>query len=118
MSPTEIWREWVSWVWARVVWSLTAVLILAGGSSSLLACDDGTAVPDPDDNAGLVADCKVLLTLRDELAGDGSLNWNAGLAMKRWEGVMVSGSPSRVTRLFSSHSQLTGVIPAALFSSS
>ena len=114
MSRKAIRKEWVSWIWARVVGSLMAVLLLTGGSSPLLACDDGIAVPDPDDNAGLVADCKVLLELRDELAGDGSLNWDAGLAMERWEGVMVSESPSRVTRLFPSHIPLTGVIPAAL----
>ncbi len=76
-----------------------------------LACEDGTAVPDPDNNPGLVADCKVLLASRDELAGDGSLNWEAGLAMDQWDGITVSGAPSRVSSLGLSSKGLTGQIP-------
>ena len=61
---------------ATVVWSLVVVLLLAADSPPLQACDGGTAVPDPENNSGLVADCKVLLALRDELAGTESLNWD------------------------------------------
>ena len=32
-------------------------------------CDSGTAVTNPTSNSGLVADCKTLLGLKDELAG-------------------------------------------------
>ncbi len=35
-------------------------------------CANGTAVPDPQDNPGLVADCTVLLHVRDTLAGTGA----------------------------------------------
>ena len=95
-----------------MVWSLVVVLLLAAGSPPLQACDGGTAVPDPGNNPGLVEDCKVLLALRDELAGTGSLNWDTQLAMTRWEGIHVSGSPSRGTGL--DLDNITGEIPAQL----
>ena len=75
---------------ATLVWSLAAVLLLAAASPPLQACDNGTAVPNPTSNPGLVEDCKVLLGLRDQLAGTASLNWNIRLVMTRWE-----ASPSR-----------------------
>ena len=56
MSLSAIWGKWVSCVSARAAWSLTAGLILVGSSSPLLGCDDGVAVPDPENNPGLVAD--------------------------------------------------------------
>ena len=99
---------------ATSLWSLTFVLFLATGNARLLACGDGTAVPDPDKNRGLVADCTVLLGLRDELAGTGSLNWDADLAISDWQGITISGSPSRVSALKLRETQLTGQIPAEL----
>ena len=97
-----------------MVWSLVVVLLLASGSPPLQACDGGTAVPDPGNNPGLVEDCKVLLALRDEWAGTVSLNWDTQLAMTSWEGIRVSGSPSRVTYWDLTDTQLTGPIPAEL----
>ena len=98
-----------------ILWSLAAVLLLAVGSPSLHACDGGTAVPDPGNNPGLVSDCNVLLVLRDELTGTGYLNWDTRLAMTRWEGISISGSPSRVTRLALTRDyELTGSISAEL----
>ena len=96
------------------VWSLVAVFLLAASSPPLQACDGGTAVPDPGNNPGLVEDCKVLLALRDELAGTGSLNWDTQLAMTSWEGVGVSGAPRRVSKLELYENQLTGSLPAEL----
>ena len=99
---------------ATSLWSLTFVLLLTTGNARLLACDDGTAVPDPDKNRGLVADCTVLLGLREELAGTGSLNWDADLAISDWQGITISGSPSRVSALKLRETELTGQIPAEL----
>ena len=97
------------------VWSLVIVLFLAAGSPPLQACDGGTAVPDPENNPSLVADCKVLLGLRDELAGTGFLNWDTGLAITDWEGITVSESPRRVTHLhLDLGNRLAGPIPAEL----
>ena len=98
---------------AAVAWSLAVVFLLAVASPPLYACDDGTAVPNPGDNPGLVADCKVLLALRDELAGTGSLNWDPQLAMTSWHGIHVTGSPGRVTVLIIAR-QVAGAIPAQL----
>ena len=75
------------------------LLLLVLDVPSLQACDSGTAVSDPRNNSGLVADCKVLLALRDELAGTESLNWSTSLSITHWQGVKVSETPSRVTEL-------------------
>ncbi len=114
MSVSAIRREWVSYGSARAVWSLTAGLILVGSSSPLLACDDGIAVPDPENNPGLVADCKVLLEIRNELAGDGRLSWDAQFVIDAWQGITVSGSPRRVTKLLLLFQEVTGKIPPEL----
>ena len=92
---------------------MIAVVLVAGGPF-LKACDKGTAVPDPGNNPGLVADCRALLAIRDELAGNESLNWDAGLAITDWQGVTVSGSPGRVTVLDMSDEGLSGEVPAGL----
>ena len=101
-------------VGSMTVWILMIAFLWVTGSRSLHACDDGTAVPDPDNNAGLVSDCRVLLKLRDKLAGDASLNWDAGLAMSSWKGLTISESPQRVTGLNLGHNDLTGTLPAEL----
>ena len=97
-----------------VVWSLVGVLLPFLGVPPLQACDAGTAVPDPGNNPGLVADCKVLLEIRDKLDVANSLNWDIQLAITSWDNVQVSGSPSRVTWLDPGDSQLTGPIPPEL----
>ena len=99
---------------STAVWILMVALLVATGSPSLHACDSGTAVPDPENNTGLVSDCKVLLQLRDKLAGTASLNWDAGLAMSSWKGLTLSESPQRVTGLNLGHNDLTGVLPPEL----
>ena len=112
MSTTTACRKRSPSAGATVVWGLAGIFLLAVASPPLYACEDGTAVPNPGDNPGLVADCKVLIAIRDELAGTGSLNWDTQLAMTQWQGIRISGSPSRVTEV--SGSQLTGVIPTEL----
>ena len=44
-------------------------------------CSSGTAVDEPGSNEGLVADCELLLELRDELAGSAFLNWSPHIAV-------------------------------------
>ena len=77
-------------------------------------CAGGTAVANPNANHGLVSDCNELLDARDRLmgSGDATLNWSTELAIGSWDGVVVSGSPRRVTGLELSSKQLSGVIPA------
>ena len=44
-------------------------------------CENGTAVPSPAANPGLVADCSALLTAKDTLRGTATLNWDADTAI-------------------------------------
>ena len=63
-------------------------------------------------NSNLIEDGAILLSVRDTLTGDGSLNWSADLPIDQWEGVTVSDS--RVTELSLGGRNLTGRIPPAL----
>ena len=78
------------------------------------ACASGGAVADPDNNPGLVADCAALMAARDTLAGTATLNWAAETPIAEWDGVIVEGTPPRVTELSLSRRRLTGEIPVEL----
>ena len=85
-------------------------------AASQAMCADGTLVPDPGGNAGLVRDCQVLLGLRDALFGRRGLrsNWSPGTPMARWVGVTISGTPPRVTALELAGAGLHGGLSPAL----
>ena len=75
-------------------------------------CAEDQVVPDADLNPGLVSDCRLLLKVRDTLAGDGFLYWSADSPINEWPGVTVDGSPPRVQGLSSVPGvSLTGTIP-------
>ena len=114
MRRKAIGKDWGLCFRARTARCLTAGLILAGGSSPLLGCDDGRTVQNPNHHTGLVEDCKILLQIRDELAGTGHLNWKTGSNILTWDGITVSGGPLRVSKLQLYDSRLTGAIPAKL----
>ena len=80
----------------------------------VLPCENGTAVPNPSANPGLVFDCRTLLGLKSTLAGSATLNWSGSVAITAWDGVLVGGSPQRVNRLSLNGKQLNGRIPPAL----
>ena len=94
---------------------LTVGLLVAG----LLSSAVGVAqTPSPtcstaiSDNPGLVSDCEALLSARDTLAGTGTtLNWSAAKAMDTWDGITLSGTPSRVTDIALPYAGLNGTIP-------
>ncbi len=65
-------------------------------------------------NPGLLADRAILLTARDVLAGAASLNWDDSIPLEYWEGVVLDGSPARVTGLTLREKGLSGRIPPAL----
>ena len=71
-------------------------------------CSNGIAVPNPADNAGLVADCAVLLVSKETL--EGTLNWSTDRAISDWYGVVITNN--RVSGL--DRSDLAGEIPAEL----
>ena len=77
-------------------------------------CSNGVAVPEPQDNSGLVHDCEILLRIRDQLAGRATLNWSHDLSILEWEGVGVEGTPARVRELNLFEGGLTGTIPPEL----
>ena len=78
-------------------WSATST----GTTRTLSDCITGGAVADST-NTGLVSDCEALLVARDNLAGSGatrSLNWASDTPLSQWYGVVLSGTPERVTQL-------------------
>ena len=80
---------------------------------SELACANRGAVADAT-NEGLVSDCGALLTARDVLAGTAALNWSADIPIEDWSGVVVSGTPGRVTEVLLADMGLNGKIPKEL----
>lgn len=78
------------------------------------SCANRGAVPNPQANPGLVADCEVLIAVKDTLAGSGTLNWSVNLDLRDWHGITIGESRNRVAVLDLADSQLTGEIPAEL----
>ena len=66
---------------------------------NISGCSNGLAVTNPADNAGLVEDCRTLLTIKSTQRGAAILNWSPDIAMSRWNGVKIEGAPLRVTKL-------------------
>ena len=78
-------------------------------------CENGTVVPSPADNPGLVGDCALLLAAKDTLRGTATLDWSASTAIGDWTGITLGGgTPQRVTRVEVASASLDGTIPAAL----
>ena len=77
-------------------------------------CAGGGAVADAANNRGLVSDCDALLSARNTLEGRARLDWSESTPIEQWEGVSISGTPMRVTRLNLMDRGLSGTIPDAL----
>ena len=87
----------------------------APGDAALAACANGIAVPDPDDHAGLVQDCAVLLEARDTLQGEGeAVDWSAATPIEDWSGVRLWGLPPRVISVRVLDGDVRGQIPPGL----
>ena len=94
------------WPWRPLGMNL---LLLDGHSPGYRYGDLTVAVPRG--NPELLAERERLLALRDVLEGGGTeLDWSVGTPTASWEGVTVSGSPSRVTALELSDRGLKGEI--------
>ena len=63
---------------------------------------------------GLLADCALLLRVKDALAGDAPLNWREEVPVDDWLGVVMDHSRGRVTALELTQMGLDGRIPAEL----
>ena len=59
-------------------------------------------------NPGIAADCEVLLSSRDSLRGDKSLNWSESLSIDAWQGVEIAND--RIVGVDMSSLNLTGNI--------
>ncbi len=77
-------------------------------------CSTGSAVENPAENPGLVADCNALLGMMRILGGRASLNWSDDTSIEDWEGITTGGSPRRVTHLELNSRGLTGRLPLTL----
>ena len=99
--------------------ALLFTLLAAGDARRVQAqttgdCSNGVAVPNPRANSGLVSDCETLLVVESTLAGSGGLNWSTDIPIEDWDGVVVDGTPRRITRLNLHTREFTGTIPAEL----
>ncbi|MYD08112.1 MAG: S8 family serine peptidase, partial [Acidimicrobiaceae bacterium] len=88
--------------------------VLPATALHTVSCTNGTTVPDPANNPGLVRDCETLLSSRDQLRGSGNLNWSGDTPVTMWGGILLGGSPRRVRELALGNNSLTGTIPAEL----
>ena len=70
-----------------------------------LSCEPGRSAP------GLLADCALLLAVKDGLAGDAPLNWSPDVPLEEWQGVTVDRLRGRVTALDLAQTGLNGRIP-------
>lgn len=75
-------------------------------------CGDDTVVPGYETNAGLYGDCIALYKVMERLDDADTLGWSTSLSIGQWDGVSVTGSPGRVTRLALNNKALAGVVPA------
>jgi len=108
-----------SWL---IVAALAGALLIVGlvmsadRSVSVAFTTTCEGLPSNAGNRGLISDCENLLAIRDRLAGTSThlSNWNLGTPMEEWQGVVIEGSPKRVTKLRLGAKGLTGSIPARL----
>jgi len=91
-----------------------AVAITVTAAPATYGCATLGAVTDTS-NTGLVADCEALMASRNLLEGNtGRLNWAPTRPINQWEGVFLSGTPSRVTMVVLRRYGLDGTVPADL----
>lgn len=98
-----------------VLFVLSATASAQDEETTTALCANGVAVPDPDHNAALVAECEILLAAMPVLIGEEGgerLNWSADLAIHDWFGVVASSG--RVTMVYLPWAELSGTIPPEL----
>ena len=74
-------------------------------------CPNSTAVSGYAD-PGIAVDCEALLSSRDSLRGDQSLNWSESVSIDTWQGVEIAND--RIVGVDMSSLNLTGTIPSEL----
>ena len=94
-------------------WSNTASAEPSDASGPGGECDNGFAVPNPDEADKLVEDCNVLLDIESSLDPGNLLNWDVDRPIRMWDGITVSGDSGdqdRVSELVLSRVPLNGRI--------
>ena len=89
----------------------------ASGNSAPATPQTGTGASCFDSgNPALIADCELLLRIRNDLAGDSELlwTWDFHSPIDTWRGIKLDGEPARVTEIHLPHNRLTGRIPPEL----
>ena len=104
----------LTWALSSQPWESGDQLMVRIREAAQSSCRNGTVVPNPRTKRDLVDDCEVLLSIRDSLDVNGTLNWSPDIAISTWEGVTIEDTPARVTRLQLYGKELGGVIPVAL----
>ncbi len=74
-------------------------------------CPNSTALSGYSD-PGIDVDCEALLSARDALRGDQSLNWSESISLGTWQGVEVAND--RIVGVHLASLKLTGTIPSEL----
>ena len=77
------------------------------------SCSNGVVVPEPDRNPGLVADCAVLMEVKDMFVEEVH-TWRFTRPLQTWEGVTIGGPPLRVRALSLAQRGLPGRLPSKL----
>ena len=77
-------------------------------------CANGIAVPHGPEYRGLFRDCVALLEIQEAIAGQSSLPWTTDIAVRRWLGVELGGSPPRVHALELNDLDLSGHISPSI----
>ena len=90
----------------RVLGSAIVLSVLV----AVLIWYEGDAVTDEDKQPGLASDARSLLAMRDSFERGAALNWATDTPIEIWDGVRVSGTPKRVTRLSLNNRLLAGTI--------
>ena len=91
-----------------------AVTITVTARPATFGCATLGAVSDTS-NTGLVSDCEALMASRNILEGStGRLNWTPSRPINEWDGVVLNGTPARVTAVVLRAQGLNGSIPADL----
>ncbi len=121
-AATPSWKRYAaSTALLLMIAALVATILLTSGlgpqpASATEPCANGTVVPSPADNPGLVADCALLLAAKDTLRGTATLNWSAERRLNQWTGITVGtvDGVQRVTVLNLDRAGIDGTIPPEL----
>ena len=112
-----------AWQWTNITGATSAIYSPIAGNdgknpwasvSYTENCSSGGAVTNPESNPGLLADCAILLSIKNEIAGGALLNWTSDTPIDSWDGINTGGTPERVAGINLNNRSLTGRVPKEL----